>query len=240
MKLFNGLRFKMIEGKRLKNYLVYAIGEIILVVIGILVAVAINNHNESKKTAQNISKIAAQVRQKIEADLVVVNDLRASIKDDLKIYNLYLKKDKTKSERLEVIFQAPFLVTLDIQFLPVNPIISATLERATVHNTAITNKLAEIEQDYKLMSRTVRPMEDIIKDELIKNLNHIKTNFSWYEKLVTTNSNFTVDEYKYFGSDDYRNRVVHMRFLYANGYDSILEDFEALLRLRLEELKAVI
>ena len=60
MKLFNINRFKSIKTKRLQNYLVYAIGEIILVVVGILVAVAINNRNEAKKDeAQQVDKIAA-------------------------------------------------------------------------------------------------------------------------------------------------------------------------------------
>tara|TARA_R110002111_G_scaffold120900_3_gene184476 strand:+ start:897 stop:1082 length:186 start_codon:yes stop_codon:yes gene_type:complete len=52
MKLFNKLRFNMIEGKRLKNYLIYAIGEIVLVVLGILIALYLNNwsnQNQIKK-----------------------------------------------------------------------------------------------------------------------------------------------------------------------------------------------
>ena len=60
MKLFNINRFKSIKTKRLQNYLVYAIGEIILVVVGILVAVAINNRNEAKKDEAQVDKIAAQ------------------------------------------------------------------------------------------------------------------------------------------------------------------------------------
>ncbi|MDG1715516.1 DUF6090 family protein [Lacinutrix sp.] len=59
MKLFNINRFKSIKTKRLQNYLVYAIGEIILVVVGILVAVAINNRNEAKKDEAQVDKIAA-------------------------------------------------------------------------------------------------------------------------------------------------------------------------------------
>ena len=52
-------RFKSIKTKRLQNYLVYAIGEIILVVVGILFAVAINNRNEAKKDEAQVDKIAA-------------------------------------------------------------------------------------------------------------------------------------------------------------------------------------
>ncbi|MUU77114.1 hypothetical protein [Winogradskyella endarachnes] len=60
------------------------------------------------------------------------------------------------------------------------------------------------------------------------------------EKLVGDKRNFTVEEYKYFGSDDYRNRVLHMRFLYVNGYDDILAEVETLLNTHLEELNTLI
>ncbi|MFP4846738.1 hypothetical protein [Winogradskyella sp. PE311] len=239
MKLFNGLRFKMIEGKRLKNYLAYAIGEILLVVIGILVAVTINNFNENKTLEEDTRKIALQIEKKIEEDLVIIKEVRSAIAEDLKLYDLYLKKDKTDSEKLNAVLQAPFLVTINIQFLPVNPIVSSIIEKASLINSDISNKLVQIEQVYKSVELGLRPMEDIIKNELIANLRYIKDNFNWYEKLVIDNSSFTIEEYKYFGSDDYRNRVVHMKFLYTNGYDGQLEEMEAVLEKELAELKAM-
>ena len=40
----------MLTENRLGKYLLYAIGEIVLVVIGILIALSINNRNEEKKS----------------------------------------------------------------------------------------------------------------------------------------------------------------------------------------------
>ncbi|WP_367179563.1 DUF6090 family protein [uncultured Winogradskyella sp.] len=215
-------------------------GEIILVVIGILVAVAINNYNEDKKAEKECLKIAKQIQQKLTSDIAIIKETREEISENLKLYNLYLKKDKTKAERLTIVSQAPFLVTIGIQFLPVNPVLSSSLDKVSSQNTALANKLLEIEQDYNVVDKTLRPMEDIMKDELIKNINHIKDNFSWYEKLVGDNGSFTVEEYKYFGSDDYKNRVLHMRFLYVDGYDSILAEVEQMYATHLEELNALI
>lgn len=49
IKFFRRIRQKMIaEGKTI-NYLKYAFGEIILVVIGILIAIQIDDHYEQKK-----------------------------------------------------------------------------------------------------------------------------------------------------------------------------------------------
>jgi hypothetical protein len=50
IKVFRKIRQNMIKENRASKYLLYAIGEIVLVVIGILIALQINNNNETKKT----------------------------------------------------------------------------------------------------------------------------------------------------------------------------------------------
>ena len=49
IKFFRKIRQKLINEGNLKKYLIYAIGEILLVVIGILIALQINNWNENLK-----------------------------------------------------------------------------------------------------------------------------------------------------------------------------------------------
>jgi hypothetical protein len=66
IKFFRRIRQNMIKDKKVINYLLYAIGEIILVVIGILIALSINNSNELKKT-----RVAEKVYLKeIKSDLI--------------------------------------------------------------------------------------------------------------------------------------------------------------------------
>jgi hypothetical protein len=42
-RIFNSIRQRLLKENRLTRYLVYAVGEILLVVIGILIALNINN-----------------------------------------------------------------------------------------------------------------------------------------------------------------------------------------------------
>ena len=49
IKFFRTIRGRLINDNRLGKYLLYAIGEIVLVVIGILIALQINNWNEQQK-----------------------------------------------------------------------------------------------------------------------------------------------------------------------------------------------
>lgn len=61
IKFFRRIRQKLLAENKFRKYLVYAIGEIILVVIGILIALSINNWNnhriEKKKEAHYIENI---------------------------------------------------------------------------------------------------------------------------------------------------------------------------------------
>lgn len=98
----------MINQNRTKKYLLYAIGEIILVVIGILIALQINNWNENNKALvleneyycrlledfkldeQLIVKSFNQVNQKITSGKNVLIDLHKGNKDRNTILNDYL------------------------------------------------------------------------------------------------------------------------------------------------------
>ena len=108
-KLFNNIRKKLINDKpsalRTANYLKYAIGEIILVVIGILIALQINNWNERQIEKKQIRNIYARIvrdfnntAKEIERDVAkmnITNNIMKNIikgnviKDSLLINNKY-------------------------------------------------------------------------------------------------------------------------------------------------------
>ncbi|WP_242157299.1 DUF6090 family protein [Aestuariivivens sediminis] len=54
---------------RFSNYLLYAIGEIILVVVGILIALSINNWNEDKKERQKEIKSLVELKDNLKSNI---------------------------------------------------------------------------------------------------------------------------------------------------------------------------
>ena len=56
IKFFRKIRQKLITDSSFGKYLIYAIGEIILVVAGKLIALQVNNWNEKRKAKQLKSK----------------------------------------------------------------------------------------------------------------------------------------------------------------------------------------
>jgi hypothetical protein len=62
IKFFRKIRQKKLTENKFSKYLIYAIGEIILVVIGILIAVKINNLNESSKLRDKEKQIYVEIK----------------------------------------------------------------------------------------------------------------------------------------------------------------------------------
>jgi hypothetical protein len=72
IKFFRHIRQAMIKENRVSKYMLYAIGEIILVVAGILIALQLNNWNsEQKRTAQELG-LLVEMRENLLNDLVDV------------------------------------------------------------------------------------------------------------------------------------------------------------------------
>ncbi len=75
--IFRKIRQKLIADKRAYKYLLYAIGEILLVVIGILIALQINNWNENRK----LQLKSYDYLQRLKVDLDNVSkDVNSSLK----------------------------------------------------------------------------------------------------------------------------------------------------------------
>ena len=69
IKFFRKIRYNLMETGKTGKYLKYAIGEIVLVMIGILLALQVNNWNEERKTRQKEQKILLELKDNLEESL---------------------------------------------------------------------------------------------------------------------------------------------------------------------------
>ena len=75
LKAFRRYRQKLIRENRTTQYLRYAIGEIMLVVIGILIAVQINNWNEERRLKNVELQTLIEIRSSLATNLVEVQTM---------------------------------------------------------------------------------------------------------------------------------------------------------------------
>ena len=80
IRFFRKIRQQLLIENKISKYLLYAIGEILLVMIGILLALQVNNLNETRKKRILEIQILKELKQGFETDLT-------DIQINLKLYN---------------------------------------------------------------------------------------------------------------------------------------------------------
>ncbi|MDO1501198.1 DUF6090 family protein [Winogradskyella maritima] len=86
IKLFRHIRKSLLEQNKMGKYFKYAIGEIILVVIGILIALQINNWNENRKEKAQVQTYYNQLLEELELDINAITFSIKRLENDIKQY----------------------------------------------------------------------------------------------------------------------------------------------------------
>lgn len=92
LQFFRKIRHKLLSEGKITNYFKYAIGEILLVVIGILIALQINNWNESRKHKIAESEFLAGIKSDLNDDKTFIEFVLNRINPKIEVYN-QLNKD---------------------------------------------------------------------------------------------------------------------------------------------------
>ncbi len=69
LRFFRNIRQKLIQQENVRKYIWYAIGEILLVMIGILLALQVNNWNEQRKDANLTDSYLAALQEDLTLDI---------------------------------------------------------------------------------------------------------------------------------------------------------------------------
>jgi hypothetical protein len=96
MKLFRGIRQTMIKKENLKRYLLYAIGEILLVMIGISLAFQLDNWNDNRVKENTEVTYYKNIKDQIEDDKELIQHLNKDLN------NAYMAQFKYAFEIIEI------------------------------------------------------------------------------------------------------------------------------------------
>ncbi len=115
IRLFSSLRKAQISGENLSRYVLYAIGEISLIVIGILIAFSIDNWKEDRERKDQERKILKELRAGLIADSVDISgNIRTHETTKNACYLLadILEKDLPWHDSLKMVFMNSCLNTI--------------------------------------------------------------------------------------------------------------------------------
>lgn len=227
MKFFRKDRVNTLRERKFSKYLVYALGEVILIMVGVLLAMQASILNEKYKEEKNIIRIYSRVLLDIDNNIQTANKLINEYEEFKYMYTLVINDSITPSQLNEGL---AYLVTgylpYDYDQTGVNQLIKAD----TQDSTAI-----KIIRAYDNAESLIKASEDLIIANVNKNLSDWSDNHAWFQQYVK--GELSVDAQTYFlSSQDYKNKVSFIYLMMYDGYLESIKNFSA----QLVSLKAEI
>lgn len=204
IKFFRRIRRVLLSQNRLGKYFVYAIGEIVLVVIGILLALNINNKNEERKNEEKFVKIFKEIQDDLVADVNEVNTVFDRYVFQDSIQNLILNNKYTEEDYK--LFKAVTLGSTYSELL----LQTNGFENLNLNIDNIPRRFQPLLQDLKFLYGALQ--EQIvgynarIRETVYKNVDYFLT-LDWFQKRMKGTMTDEAIEF-YLNSSYYKNVVV--------------------------------
>ena len=173
IKFFRHIRQNLIMENKTGKYFKYAIGEIILVVIGILIALQINNWNEQRNDNAELWQYKQRLIrqfQKDSSDLWSYNEGYNYIKPLFKTLDSTFRENLKGNVNKNSIIKIPVFITLQSQFITETHALielNNTGKMSLFKNDSIKDKLTEyqnlIAQQHDIIDRTKSKFDDFDK-----------------------------------------------------------------------------
>lgn len=97
------MRQKMLQNNKAGKYLLYAIGEIVLIVIGIWIALGVNNYSEKQKSIQQSRVYLNNMLEDLASDTLYLSRMLPKLKEQLSAEEWLLNKESFTEEDLDSI-----------------------------------------------------------------------------------------------------------------------------------------
>jgi hypothetical protein len=226
IKFFRKIRQKMLTENKFSKYLIYAIGEIILVVIGILIALQINNWNQERIQAAELDDLKKSISSAIRSDIKYLKLIRRGREDiGLKadsIFNTYLISQKSNFEFNDYAFIANTFGELKniIYYQPNRSAFEA------LKNSIYLSKLQGTDIEL-LLNSFYAAAERIQKQEEEYNQTLNNDVHAWNNKFRNKNPEFFLRPYEFLGKVEIHNQFVNILYdddtkaLLANGFEEL-------------------
>lgn len=221
LRFLRTIRKNLLEKGKVRTYLVYALGEIILVVIGILIALSINNMKTAadlkKQERQLYADILAELRQDL-TDMEGNSNYNDDFLERFKRGSLIILEDSLRLQKDSLAVIAADLTKFS-DFKNDQPIYQRLFtsgEQDLVSNKEILGKLKELAGLYNYLNRLETNHQDYMYTILPKIANYIRINPPQIMDLDAL--------YGYRFQNDFEISIIIMeekKDLYQNGVSQI-------------------
>ena len=225
IKFFRHIRYNLMSENKTGRYFKYAIGEIILVVIGILIALQINNWNQGRKEAALEQRYLKNLVEELKKDSIALSANAIKLE----------RQANTKNPLLDMLSEGKENDSLKLYFnLQWRPIYPYTPLKSTYEEMTNSSHLNIIKSDdiRSAIVKMYNSYEDLEKDEAFL-LEYFKSLVNELSKKITTIYDPSIDNILALGKDNYVMNSIRLNGAYSrlNNYNEKLAECSELLEL---------
>ena len=221
LKFFRRIRQnQLLEGKT-SRYFKYAIGETILVVIGILIALGINNWNENRIAQNQAKTYLVNLDEEIKQNIKLLEAQSKIITNIIDITHYYHSKLIDKNEEVHDTVISNFILKIN----PINTLNpSQTVLRdylnsgllKDLNNTKLKNNILFLESRYKDFSKDLNSINDKYKVDIEPYL----LNYGDYTEFVDSLGNYKIKKANFGHQRNafINNKILSNKLIWYIGY----------------------
>ena len=232
IKFFRQIRFNLMGQNKTGKYLKYAIGEIVLVVIGILIALQINNWNENRKIKNKLDNIYSIIQKNLKTDITnITHTINYYEEIDINLEAVLTAKYSTSF--LDSINENNYLECV-ICGSNINQYVTFTkmdkgLELLKKYDENIATSDDSLSQEViEFYSTTgeygLNTFLDLIKSEAVNNLKYFEQ-FPWYTDFLI--NKYNPEAVSYFTQNQiYKNKAATFKNVVITNYLKALRGYK--------------
>ena len=234
IKFFRRIRQRLLSEGRLGKYLLYAFGEIVLVVIGILIALQVNNNNIDRLDRENEVKYLGNIKIDLEKDIVNLDYQieQRRLKIDV-MGKLLAHMNGEPITDIDELASSVFFTLMEDRFVPNNSTyneLSSSGNLNIITNETIKKLLLDLQERYKYndlgIEHEIYEYREYISRGLFKYTEMDKIGPIYNKETTAAKQNITAASFNaLFGNPEYKNGLVIPRNI-AVDYIPVFEEIK--------------
>ncbi|HRV55072.1 MAG: hypothetical protein KDD20_02030 [Mangrovimonas sp.] len=242
IKLFKNIRKKFLKEGKTSAYLKYAIGEIVLVVIGILIALQINNWNEQRKDNLVEQQLLKALLIEFRTNLNVLDDVMALNDSNIKnsiLLGQYTGPSLPKYDEKEISQLLVGIFKIEPRFSPTQGTVQEIINSGKL-SVLKDSKLREALSDWQSTLEKVKRQEDYVVER--RDLGHEfflrEGNFRRHLNLIkdpllnAKPSRFPNNDFKFLENEEFESQL----YLFIVASENLKQSYYLPLRSKIEEI----
>ncbi len=212
LRFFRKIRQRLLTQNKVSKYLLYAVGEILLVVIGILIALQVDSWNEARNNDEKVRTILTNMMVELSSDINKTTNLMHyySLRDSaiyLVLNDRVTREDYEKNEIPHLFNLTNFYNRVDLT----EDSFSLLKQNLDIVPDEFEGALKNINRNYKINKKWVDKFDEDMGGFMDEIQEHLMKNYPWYSG---TNSSDRKSRIEYMLNNfRYRNEVFEYRNL---------------------------